>query len=258
MSKRRGALLVFLLSVALGVPGLLAEDKKPEKKDEPRVVVAVPLGVAPGATTKVTLRGVKLDTATAVRCTSDGVTVKLLNKGKAAVPNQQEPAKVGDTQAEVEVTLPPGFSGNTVSLIVTIPAGETEPHNLLVESTLPVIAEKEPNNGFRQAQPIQVPQVVDGQIAQAQDVDVFRFEGKAGQRVVCEVLAARHGSALDSLLTLYDADGRQVASNDDAAGSSDSLLEVALPRDGVYFLCLQDAHDQGGPAHVYRLVVRPR
>ena len=60
---------------------------------------------------------------------------------------------------------------------------------------------------------------------------------RAGQRLVCEVLAARHGSALDSLLTLYDADGRQVATNDDTAGSTDSRLEVTLPRDGAVANC---------------------
>src|SRR5262245_55733288 len=143
--KRRAAVLLFLLSAALAWPGLLSgQDKKPEKKDAPAVVVAVPLGAAPGATTKVILRGSKLDTATAVRSSEADVAVKLLNKGKAAVPNQQEPAKVGDTQAEVEVTLPAGFAAATVSLVVVTPAGEAEPHALLVESGLPVIAEKEP------------------------------------------------------------------------------------------------------------------
>jgi hypothetical protein len=58
------------------------------------------------------------------------------------------------------------------------------------------------------------------------------------------------------VLTLYDAQGRQLACNDDAGGSSDSRLECTLPRDGPYFLTLLDAHDTGGPTHVYRLVTR--
>jgi hypothetical protein len=86
-------------------------------------------------------------------------------------------------------------------------------------------------------------------------VDVFRFDGNAGQKVICEVFAARFGSPLDSILTLYHAKGGQLASNDDE-GSTDSRLEITLPKKGVYYLSLIDAHDQGGPAHVYRLVVR--
>ena len=78
-----------------------------------------------------------------------------------------------------------------------------------------------------------------------------------GQRIVCEVLAARHGSALDSILTLYNSAGQIVASNDDHDGTADSRLELALPQTGTYYLSLTDAHDTGGPAHVYRLVIRP-
>ena len=255
----RRAFVSVLISVPLCLCGSLlraADEKKPEKKDAPRVIVAAPLGIVPGVATPVTVRGVKLDTATAVRFTDSKATAKLLGKGKAPLGKDQDPARFGDTQVEVEVTLPPGSGPDAGSFVVVTPAGESEPHQLLVETALPVVAEKEPNNGFAQAQPIAVPQVVDGRIQQPQDVDVFRFEGKAGQHLLLEVLAARHGSALDSILTLYDAEGRELASNDDADGSADSRLEVSLPRDGTYYLSLLDAHDQGGPDHVYRLVVR--
>ena len=103
-----------------------------------------------------------------------------------------------------------------------------------------------------------VPQVVEGRISQAQDVDVFRFEGKQGQQLILEVFAARHGSALDSLLTLHDADGRTLAVSDDIEGSSDSRIEVTLPKTGVWYVSVIDAHDQGGPTHVYRLSVRQK
>jgi hypothetical protein len=31
---------------------------------------------------------------------------------------------------------------------------------------------------------------------------------------------------------------------------------AALPEAGTYYLSLSDAHDQGGPAHVYRLIIK--
>ena len=204
------------------------------------------------------MRGLNLDRASEVRLREAKGTARVVAKGKAAVPNQQPPAAVGDTQVEVEVTLPPDTPAGTVSLVVVTPAGETPPHALLVERSLALAAEKEPNNGFRQAQPITLPQAVDGAVGQPQDVDVFRLEGKAGQQWVLEVFAARHGSPLDPLLTLYDADGQTVASADDSDGSTDARLEVTLPKTGVYYLSLIDAHDQGGPAHVYRLSLRAR
>src|SRR5262249_40742924 len=133
---------------------------------------------------------------------------------------------------------------------------ESPVHPLLVDRD-PVASEKEPNNGFRQAQPVQLGQTVEGQIAAAQDVDVYRFEGKEGQRVAVEVLAARYGSALDSLLTVYDADGRALASNDALdTTTADSRVDLTLPKAGAYFVGVQDANDQGGPAHVYRLALQ--
>ena len=58
--------------------------------------------------------------------------------------------------------------------------------------------DEEPNNGFRLAQKINVPQGVDGLIQHARDVDVFRFEGQEGQRIVCE----RGAQRLDSTVSV--------------------------------------------------------
>ncbi len=248
---------VALLLLALLPLPLLAQGKKPAPAAGPKVVVAIPLGVKPGATTRLTLRGLKLDTATEVRCQEPKASAKLLKKGGARLPDPKEANRVGNSEAEVEVTLPPDCPARTVTVTVLTPAGESPPHALLVDR-VPVVVEKEPNNGFRDAQPITPGQQVQGAIGQNQDVDVYRFEGNAGQQVVAEVLAARYGSALDSFLTLHDGNGRVLASNDDSDGSPDSRVELRLPRDGTYFLSVLDANDQGGPAHVYRLELRLR
>lgn len=247
--------LSLLLPLFLLLPAASGEDKKPEKKEPPKVCVVIPLGVPPAATTKVTIRGLKLDAASEIRFSNEKATAKILKKEKNAPPNKQEPARVGDTIIDAEITLTAGLTDATLPFVVATPEGDTEAHQLLVNGDVPVIAEKEPNNGFKQAQPVQIPQAIDGAISQPQDLDVFRFEGQAGQKLVCEVLAARHGSALDSSLTLYNAAGRIVASNDDHAGSADSRIEVTLPETGVYYLSLADANDQGGSAHVYRLLI---
>lgn len=257
MPADRMKLSRFFLSLAFLLPATLGwgEDRKPEKKDTPKVLVAIPLGVSPGTTAKVTIRGLKLDTASVLKFPDSKATAKILSKGNAPVPDKN-PEKVGDTQVQAEINVPEGVPAGSISFVVVTATGETQPHRLLVEDKTRVIAEKEPNNGFREAQSIQVGQVIDGMIDPARDVDVFRLEGQAGQRVAFEVLAARHGSALDSILTLYDDKGQELASNDDTDGSADSRLEVTLPRQGSYFLSLMDAHDAGGPVHVYRLVSR--
>jgi hypothetical protein len=228
-----------------------------QMKEGPRVLVPMPLGIPVGTPTRLTLRGLRLDTATEVRCQAPKATAKLLGKGKASVPKAEDTPRLGDTQVEMELTLPPDYPGHSVTVSVVTAAGESPAQPLLVERE-PILTEKEPNNGFREAQALTLPVELQGAIGQPQDVDVFRFEGKAGQRLVLEVFAARFGSPLDPLLTLYDAAGQILARNDDVDGSADARIEITLPGDGVYFLEVADANDQGGPQYLYRLSVRAR
>lgn len=238
-----------LLAPLLAIPTGAGQDKK--KKTEPRIVLLLPLGAEAGKTTKVTIRGFRLDQGTEVQVSAGGAA-KILSKGPAAVPDKN-PEQVGDTQIVVDLTLPAKIDGPVLVSVATS-EGATKPQPLLVE-TRPVMAEKEPNPGFRQAQEIKLPVVVEGVIGMPRDVDVFRFQGRKGQKIRAEVLANRFGSPLDAMLTLYGERGIEIASADDFKGSRDALLEATLPADGVYFLSLIDAHDTGSAIHVYRLAV---
>lgn len=250
--------LLCCLLLCLALPLCLlssasSQDKKGDKKDTPKVVVAVPFGVPADKKQTITLRGLKLDTATEVRFGDTKVEAKILKKAKAPPPNNADPNKLGDSILEVELTLPADLAQPHVAFTIVTPAGESPPHQLLIDVEPFPVAEKEPNNGFKQAQAVALPVMIAGSIAQAQDVDVFRLDGRQGQKLIAEVFAARHGAPLDSILTLYDAAGQIVANNDDIDGTTDSRLEVILPANGVYYLSLADAHDQGGAQFAYRL-----
>lgn len=126
---------------------------------------------------------------------------------------------------------------------------------------LPECNEKEPNNKTDNAQTVQLPIVINGRIDQAGDWDVYRFQGKAGERIVAQVRARRLGSPMDSLLKLTDAQGKPIAFNDDHADKSagltthqaDSFLQTTLPKAGVYCLHVGDTQNHGGPEFGYRL-----
>jgi len=129
--------------------------------------------------------------------------------------------------------------------------------------TLPEILEQEPNNSPSKPQPIPLPIIINGRVDQPGDADVFRFDGRAGEQIVAEVFARRLDSPLDSLLRLTDAQGKQIALNDDQEDKgtglnthhADSYLRVTLPADGAYFLHLGDTQRKGSAAHAYRLRV---
>jgi len=243
----------LLVGVMLLSPwGLQAEDAKPLVP--PKVALCAPLAIPLETTTKVTLRGWQVDKATAVRCDSEKVTFKIISQGAATVPGKQDAKQIGDQQLEMEINVAEGVSPGRVMLTVVAPNGESAPHALLVGGDLPVLAEAEPNDGFRSAQQIAPSQIVDGQIHGDGNVDVFTFKLTEKTNLGLEIQAQQLGSGLDSLLTLYSASGSLIASSDDQTSTSDSKLELLL-EPGRYFACLQDAHDRGGAAHPYRLIV---
>ncbi|HZZ72866.1 MAG TPA: PPC domain-containing protein [Pirellulales bacterium] len=241
----------------LGLPSVRADDPKPDPKSiHPNVKLTNPLGLMPGIKTKVLLRGQKLDQATAIKIGPWPDAAKILKKEAAPQIKPFEPDRVGDQQLEVEITLPiDAFPGGT-HLVVVTPEGETPPRSILIDPPGTLVSEREPNNSFREAQPLALGQTMQGTIQQPQDIDLFRYEGRAGEQVAFEIVAARQGSALDSLLMLFDHQQHLLAVNDDTHGSRDSLIEITLPADGPYFLSLQDAQDLGGNSHPYRLQVR--
>ena len=249
MIRVRWFFVVILASVAF------AQDKpKPAPKDLPVVRYPVPLVVPPAAKTKVTLRGAKLDTATEVKTTAEGVTVKLVRRGRnAGVANNYPAEKVGDTEVEIELDLPKEFAGDAVPLTAVNPAGTSEVYSLTVNRG--GVAEKEPNDGFDTAQELKLPVTVDGTIGKEKDADVFRFTGRKGQTVRLTVLAAKLGSPADLLLTVHDAEKRSLKVVDDVDGNPDPSATLTLPADGVYYLSLIEAHDLGGSGFGYRLKV---
>jgi hypothetical protein len=127
--------------------------------------------------------------------------------------------------------------------------------------TLPEMMEKEPNNLAKNAQRVKLPIIVNGRVDRPGDSDVFRFEGRAGEEIVAEVMARRLDSPLDSILTLKDSTGKQIAINDDFEDKgtglqthhADSVIRAKLPAAGTYYVYLGDAQHKGGPDYAYRL-----
>lgn len=130
---------------------------------------------------------------------------------------------------------------------------------------LPEINEKEPNHAIVEAQRVKLPVIINGRIDKPGKWDAFRFEGRAGDKIVAEVMARRLGSPLDSVLKLTGSTGKQLAFNDDfedkGAGlethHADSYLACTLPSDGAYYIHIGDAQQNGGWAYGYRLRISP-
>lgn len=253
-------LLPVIPIVLLAFASSSAQKKdSPKKENPPKVIVVPQLGVDPGKTAKLTVRGLGIDTVTEVQLQEPKARGKILGKGKkVGVPNNADPNRLGDSEIEIEVSLPPEVPGRTVPFSLVGPGGESPPHQLIVNDETPRTPEKEPNQGFRQAQSISIPSIIEGKVHEPQDVDVFRFGGKAGQAIRVEIQARRFGSPLEPMLYLYDSSNQLLTTAEAASVGSDPVLDFKFPRDGTYFLTLLDANDQGGSIFGYRLHLSSR
>jgi hypothetical protein len=255
------SLLLRVFTSSLFLLPCLAEDKKPEeKKPEPPVVaVVLPLGIEAGSAQKLTLRGLNLTNATAVKLTGlpQPLAAEIKERGVAIKIDGFEAKRVGDQKLEVEFTLPADApAGTNVSVVVISPDGESKPFPLFVAPDRQIVGEKEPNNGFRDAAVQDLGKTIRGALEAVTDVDVFRFDLKADQTLRAEALAERLGGTLDASLTLYDAKGRILKTNDDGPGlGRDSLLEFKVPSSGRYLLAISGVTEKAGPASVYLLTV---
>jgi hypothetical protein len=124
------------------------------------------------------------------------------------------------------------------------------------------VVEKEANDSFAQAQPIdKLPVVVNGRLEKAGDVDYLGVKLEAGKWLVAAVDAYALGAPIDANLQLLDQRGARIGFNSDAAQNIDPFLAVKIEKSGTYVLLLSgfahppgsDVRYAGSPSSVYRL-----
>jgi len=109
---------------------------------------------------------------------------------------------------------------------------------------------------------IAVPCTMNGQIASG-EVNRYRFEARKGQRLVISVsarelipyIADAVPGWFQPVLTLCDANGKELAFNDDYRFKPDPTLFFEVPEDGEYVLTISDALYRGREDFVYRITV---
>jgi hypothetical protein len=82
----------------------------------------------------------------------------------------------------------------------------------------------------------------------------FTLTGKKAETWRLTVECRRFGSSLDPLVTVVDAQGKEIARNDDLPNTTDAGLTFTLPADGVYTVIVADVAGKSGDLQsVFRL-----
>jgi hypothetical protein len=94
---------------------------------------------------------------------------------------------------------------------------------------------------------------LDGELAPAGDVDWYRMHVEHGQRynITLDAVPGEDGAAVDPMLGVYDAQGNQLAFNDDTMESLNSALRFSPQQSGDVFVEVRAYSDQS--AGRYRL-----
>ncbi|MCA9117588.1 MAG: hypothetical protein KDA79_21105, partial [Planctomycetaceae bacterium] len=152
---------------------------------------------------------------------------------------------------------------------VTFPAETTRPHTFTLDtafgtsgiislpvSDLPQQVEQGPwsqNGGL-----LPVPCEVSGTLSERYGVDRLRVQATKGQAWSIRARSARFDSPLDLSVAIADAEGKELARNDDLSReTTDAGLEWTAPADGIFEIQVTDASTaSGSPASAWRLEVR--
>jgi hypothetical protein len=180
----------------------------------------------------------------------------------------------GRAGAQAELTLHPLGGGSPEKRLVSLPIapgihvlrapavgpgeGHLPPSSPFAVHVSDLPERVRPYGAAPGAQPTEacpLPCLLNGCISAPAEAHDWRLQLEAGTSLQLEVLAAVLGSRLDSVLTLLDAEGREVAKNDDATeGAPDSALSFSVPKTGEYVARIQDRFARrSGPDFGYRL-----
>ena len=119
---------------------------------------------------------------------------------------------------------------------------------------LPEFVESESNSDPDEAEKIDMPVTINGQIAGECDLDYYRFQANVGDVVYVDTVAARLGSALDPVVQIFDPAGHGIAAQELRVGA-DPVLAFRADSTGEYRLMISSVTFRGGPAFVYRVTV---
>jgi len=155
----------------------------------------------------------------------------------------------------VTITLP-AETGRFEARFPT-PAGIANPVSVEIDELPELVENVARAAGASASAPMAPGFIANGRILQPGEVDAWPVLLKKGEVVDLEVRAGRLGSPLDSVLTLVDETGKEVAQNDDLGGPvSDSRISFTAPADGTWQVRVSERDpERAGEAFAYRLRV---
>lgn len=249
--------LAFLIAAVA-----MAEDHPTGPRQTPPTIRQVaPLGVARGMTVEMTVEGFNLAGAKRAIFNEPGVTAKILRvKELPDLPDirlgsagTQSTIDLGPlpprNQVTMEVDVSPDAGVGPVSFRLETPMGLSPVATFLIEPFYGEAPDNEPNDTLDQAFETFLPAILAGTISRPGDVDLFKIQVRAGQRLAFDYSPAPIGSQLMGVVEIVDS-GMAVL-----ATYLETSFAHTFDKAGAYYVRVSDYQRKGSAGHVYRIKV---
>ncbi len=222
------------------------------RADDPSIALLTPAGVERGTETKIVISGTRLADARELLIyhTSAGAATALPVKIEAIDVTAESETKVNLT-LKVPADCPPGL----FAVRLATDSGISNLRYFGV-STLPQVAEVEPNSDFATPQIATLGTTING-VIQTEDVDYYALDLSAGQKVTVELEGLRLGTEFfDPTVSILDENRFEITSSDDAPLlQQDCLCSLKAPKTGRYIIEVRESSFGGNDRCQYRLHV---
>ncbi len=259
--------LILAFSVAAVAANSTTDSPTGNRTTPPTISSVSPRGVPRGATTELTIEGLNLASASAVFFSEPGVTARILRiKELPDGPDVRLGSNGGISTVDVgplpprnEVTLELDISADAdigpVDFRLQTPLGTSPTGRFLIEPYYGESADREPNDTPEEAVEVYTPAILVGAISKPGDVDYYKVTVKAGEQLVFENGAAMLGSALQPVVSIYDAGQTLVHEYGLEGGKSAQYFAHRFDKAGAYYIRIADYEEGGSARHFYRIKV---
>jgi len=261
------SLLIFAFAAAATAANTTTDSPTGNRTTPPTINSVSPRGVPRGATTELTVEGLNLAKASAVFFSELGIQARILrikelpdgpdvrlgsNGGISTVDVGPLPPR---NEVTLELDISPDADIGPVDFRLQTPLGSSPAGRFLIEPYYGESADREPNDTPEEAVEVYTPAILVGAISKPGDVDYYKVTVKAGEQLVFENGAAMLGSALQPVVSIYDADQALVKEYGLEGGRSAQYFAHRFDKAGAYYVKIADYEEGGSARHFYRIKV---
>ena len=153
----------------------------------------------------------------------------------------------------MELDVSPDAPIGPVGFRLQTPLGTSPEARFLIEPYYGEAPDREPNDTPEEAVETYAPTILVGTVSKPGDYDYYKITAKAGEQLVFENSAPMLGSALQTVVDIYDSAQNPVKRFGENGGPEAARFAWRFEKAGDYYIRVSDYEEGGSARHFYRI-----